>query len=101
MREQRCWVHKTANVLNRLPKSQHTKTKRALQAVWMAADDDLVLWQVGGPLFQHRWLAKANRDSGIVNRSKREPKYLTSACDLFRHDAHCMARLRWFQAGRG
>jgi len=35
-REQRCWVHKTANVLNRLPKSQHTKAKRALQAVWMA-----------------------------------------------------------------
>ena len=35
-REQRCWVHKTANVLNRLPKSQHTKAKRALQAIWMA-----------------------------------------------------------------
>ena len=35
-REQRCWVHKTANVLNKLPKSQHTKAKRALQAIWMA-----------------------------------------------------------------
>jgi transposase-like protein len=35
-RGQRCWVHKTANVLNRLPKSQHTKAKRALQAIWMA-----------------------------------------------------------------
>ena len=35
-REQRCWVHKTANVLNRLPKSQHAKAKRALQAIWMA-----------------------------------------------------------------
>ncbi len=35
-REQRCWVHKTANVLNRLPKSQHVKAKRALQAIWMA-----------------------------------------------------------------
>jgi putative transposase len=35
-REQRCWVHKTANVLNRLPKSQHTKAKRALQEIWMA-----------------------------------------------------------------
>ena len=34
--EQRCWVHKTANVLNRLPKSQHTKAKRALQEIWMA-----------------------------------------------------------------
>ena len=30
-RGQRCWVHKTANVLNKLPKSQHLKAKRALQ----------------------------------------------------------------------
>ena len=36
MREQRCWVHKTANVLNKLPKSLHTKAKRALQEIWMA-----------------------------------------------------------------
>jgi transposase-like protein len=35
-REQRCWVHKTANVLNKLPKSQHPKAKRALQDIWMA-----------------------------------------------------------------
>ena len=30
-REQRCWVHKTANILNKMPKSLHTKAKRALQ----------------------------------------------------------------------
>ena len=35
-REQRCWVHKTANVLNKLPKSQQLKAKRALQEIWMA-----------------------------------------------------------------
>src|SRR5438552_7984780 len=35
-RGQRCWVHKTANVLNRLPKSQQSKAKRALQEIWMA-----------------------------------------------------------------
>ena len=35
-REQRCWVHKTANILNKLPKSLHTKAKRALQKIWMA-----------------------------------------------------------------
>jgi putative transposase len=34
---QRCWVHKTANVLNKLPKSQQPKAKRALQEIWMAA----------------------------------------------------------------
>jgi transposase-like protein len=36
MREQRCWVHKTANVLAKLPKSQQPKAKRALQEIWMA-----------------------------------------------------------------
>lgn len=35
-REQRCWVHKTANVLNKLPKSQQRRAKRALQDIWMA-----------------------------------------------------------------
>jgi putative transposase len=35
-REQRCWVHKSANVLNKLPKSQQPKAKRAVQEIWMA-----------------------------------------------------------------
>jgi len=35
-RGQRCWVHKTGNLLNKLPKSQHSKAKRALQEIWMA-----------------------------------------------------------------
>ena len=35
-RGQRCWVHKTANVLNKLPKSLQPKAKRALQKIWMA-----------------------------------------------------------------
>jgi transposase-like protein len=35
-RRQRCWVHKTANVLNKLPKSQQSRAKRALQEIWMA-----------------------------------------------------------------
>jgi transposase-like protein len=35
-REQRCWVHKTANILNKLPRSLHIKAKRALQEIWMA-----------------------------------------------------------------
>jgi putative transposase len=36
VREQRCWVHKTANVLNKLPKSIQPKAKTALQNIWMA-----------------------------------------------------------------
>ncbi len=37
-RGQRCWVHKTANVLNKLPQSQQGKAKSALQEIWMAAN---------------------------------------------------------------
>ena len=36
VREQRCWVHKTANVLNKLPKSVQGKAKAHLQEIWMA-----------------------------------------------------------------
>lgn len=36
MRHQRCWVHKTANVLNKLPKSAQPKAKQALHEIWMA-----------------------------------------------------------------
>jgi putative transposase len=35
-RGQRCWVHKTANILNKLPKSLQSKAKRSLQEIWMA-----------------------------------------------------------------
>ena len=35
---QRCWVHKTANVLNYLPKAVQPKMKKVLQEIWMAED---------------------------------------------------------------
>ena len=35
-REQRCWVHKTANVLNELPKGKQGKAKKMLHDIWMA-----------------------------------------------------------------
>jgi putative transposase len=37
-RWQRCWVHKTANVLNKLPKSLQAKAKEKLHQIWMAPD---------------------------------------------------------------
>ena len=37
VRQQRCWVHKTANVLNYLPKSVQTKAKTDLHAIYEAA----------------------------------------------------------------
>jgi putative transposase len=33
---QRCWVHKTANVLNKVPKAVQPKIKSALHDIWMA-----------------------------------------------------------------
>ena len=34
--EQRCWVHKTANVLNKMPKGVQGKAKSMLHEIWMA-----------------------------------------------------------------
>lgn len=36
-RQQRCWVHKTANVLDKLPKSQQAAAKAMLHDIWMSA----------------------------------------------------------------
>jgi putative transposase len=34
--EQRCWVHKTANVLDALPNRLHSKAKKAIHAIYLA-----------------------------------------------------------------
>jgi putative transposase len=38
--EQRCWFHKTANVLGALPRSAHPGAKKALAEIWGAEDKD-------------------------------------------------------------
>ena len=52
-------MHKTANVLNKLPKSQQSKAKRALQEVWMAETkkDALAAFDV----FVETWGVKYDR----------------------------------------
>jgi transposase-like protein len=35
-REQRCWVHKTANVLDKLPKNVQPRAKRAIHEIYLA-----------------------------------------------------------------
>jgi hypothetical protein len=37
MIEQRCWVHKTANVRSKLSMSQQPKAKRSFHDVWLVA----------------------------------------------------------------
>jgi putative transposase len=39
-RTQRCWMHKTQNVLNYLPKGTQEKAKEALKDIWMAETRD-------------------------------------------------------------
>ena len=34
--DQRCWVHKTSNILNKMPKSIQAKAKQHLHDIWMA-----------------------------------------------------------------
>ena len=36
-KQQRCWVHKTANVLDKLPRNQHAQAKAKLHEIWMSA----------------------------------------------------------------
>ena len=69
-RAQRCWVHKTANVLNKLPKSQQPKAKRALQEIWMAATkkDALAAFDA----FVDTWGVKYDKAVGCLTKD-REP----------------------------
>ena len=39
-RHQRCWLHKTLNVLNKLPKSVQPRAKADLKEIWMAEGRD-------------------------------------------------------------
>ena len=36
-KEQRCWVHKTANVLDKLPKGKQARAKAMIHEIWMSA----------------------------------------------------------------
>lgn len=47
-REQRCWVHKTANVLNKMPKSVQPKAKADLHEIWQAETREM-----GNKAFDH------------------------------------------------
>ncbi len=84
---QRCWVHKTANVLNKLPKSQQPKAKRALR--WMAEtkkdalaafDVFVETWGVKYDLLPHSRRAGngADEQPGIDSIQRQEKKTIRS-----------------------
>ena len=67
-RGQRCWVHKTANVLNKLPKSLQSKAKRSLQEIWMAETkkDALVAFDA----FVETWSPKYEKAVECLTRDR-------------------------------
>ncbi len=55
-RHQRCWVHKTNNILNKMPKGIQAKAKQHIQDIWMAeAREDA---ETAFELFQNTYQAK-------------------------------------------
>lgn len=62
-RAQRCWKHKTANVLNKLPKGLQAKAKADLNDIWMA---------------ESRTTAEQTFDNFLLNYEVKYPK--ASAC---------------------
>ena len=47
-KHQRCWVHKTANILDKLPKSQQEKAKAMIHDIYLAATkaDAITAWDM-------------------------------------------------------
>jgi transposase-like protein len=98
IRGHRCWVHKTANVLNKLPKSQHSKAKRALQEIWMAETkkDALAAFDV----FVETWGVKYDKavECLIKDRMRCRPSTTSrpSIGSIYARAVSLKARLRRF-----
>jgi transposase-like protein len=46
-RQQRCWVHKTVNVLDKLPRGQQVSAQSMLHEIWMAATKEEAIKAMG------------------------------------------------------
>ena len=58
-RHQRCWVHKAANVLNKMPKSLQANARQDLREIWMAPDRAAA--EAAIDTFQEKYAAKYRR----------------------------------------
>jgi len=66
-KEQRCWVHKTANVLNKMPKSVQPKAKGDIHEIWQAE-------------------TKANAEKAFDHFLEKYVAKYQKACDCLRKD---------------
>jgi len=69
-REQRCWVHKTANVLDKLPKGQQPKAKEMLHDIWQA--DTKAEAEKAFDLFVATWEAKYAKATDCLAKDREE-----------------------------
>lgn len=67
-REQRCWVHKTANVLNKLPKSVQPKAKAMLHEIWQA--ETKAVAETGFDLFVTTFEAKYPKATACLAKDR-------------------------------
>ena len=69
-RQQRCWMHKTMNILNCLPKSAQAKAKQALHNIWQA--ETLVAAQKALELFIRTYEAKYPKATLCLQKDREE-----------------------------
>jgi transposase-like protein len=67
-KEQRCWVHKTANVLDKLPKGQQPKAKAMLHDIWQAATKAAA--EKAFDLFVATWQAKYSKATDCLVKDR-------------------------------
>jgi putative transposase len=69
-REQRCWVHKTANVLDKLPRGQQPRAKAMLHAIWQA--ETRAQAEKAFDLFVATWQAKYAKATDCLVKDREE-----------------------------
>lgn len=69
-RHQRCWVHKTANVLGKLPKSMQSKVKSALHDIYLAETREVAYKAFDNTL--ERFEAKYPKAMNCLKKDKEE-----------------------------
>ena len=74
---QRCWMHKTGNILNYLPKSLQSKAKSDIQEIWMAQSKDEATKAI--VVFKEKYHVKYER---AVNCLLKDQKELLSFYDF-------------------
>jgi len=65
---QRCWVHKTANILNKLPKSLQLKAKSHLKQIWQADNKNEAERQFNS--FVHSYEAKYPKAAQTMEKDR-------------------------------